>query len=111
MISQIEAMAFSMGVEAVVAFALALTHGRGTAGMAAAAAILGTALTHPIVWQGALALYPVAPYWVVIALVESVAVFGEWPVYMFLTGFLWRRALIVSFLANAASFGLGLYLF
>ena len=111
MMDEIRAMLFSIGVEVPVAFVIALTHGRKIAGLAAAAAGFGTMLTHPFVWYGALALFRLVDYWVAVAIVETFAVLGEWPIYMFLTGFLWRRALLVSLAANGGSFLLGLWLF
>jgi hypothetical protein len=105
--TELEAMMLSIAIEAPVAALLGLTHGRGASARAVAAATLGTIMTHPIVWFGALALYGVMSYWPTLIIVETFAVIAEWPFYMIMTKFLWRRSLALSFIANAMSFAIG----
>lgn len=64
-----------------------------------------SALTHPIVWFVIPRLFPHS-YWLMVAIAETFAVVTE-ALYLRL-GFDVERALLWSFLANAASAGLGL---
>lgn len=89
----------------------AMAHpGARVAGLAAVAAGLGTLVTHAIVWYGVLHMYPSVGYWPAVIVGEAFAVLGEWPVYIFLAGLAWRRALAVSLAANCTSFLSGLWL-
>jgi hypothetical protein len=66
---------------------------------------LASALTHPVVWF----IFPLVPlgYWAMIACAEAFAVAVEaW----WLARHGVRRALLISLLANGASFGIGLLL-
>jgi hypothetical protein len=75
--------------------------------LAALSALLGTFMTHPIVWYGALRLYDLMPYWPAFAVVEAYAIGCEAIVYQVLTGLSWARAFALSFVANWASILLG----
>ncbi|WP_428265455.1 hypothetical protein [Haliangium sp.] len=74
------------------------------------AAAAGTALTHPVVWTGVLALAPRVGWVAAVAALELFAVVGETVVYRVATPLTWRQAGLVSLVANAASFGAGLVL-
>jgi hypothetical protein len=78
--------------------------------MVTLAAVAGTALTHPVVWNGVLALAPRIGWMAAVAALEVFAVAGETVVYRLATALSWRRAALVSLVANAASFGVGLVL-
>ena len=107
------AMLLSMGIEAVVAAALISALGWGSAARAAAAAVLGTLLTHWLAWNS-------AP-WVMAAVgdvpgflgVEAAVTLVEAVVYRFLVPAPAGRALVLSLAANGISSGVGvvLYLF
>lgn len=104
---QIDAMLLSIGSEAPVAAILGMLAGRRASMLAAASAALGTLMTHPIVWYGALRLYEIMPYWPAFAIVEAFAILGETVVYQVLMGVSWPRAFGLSFAANGASIALG----
>jgi hypothetical protein len=104
---QISAMLLSMSAEAPAAALLALAAGRRISILAAAAAVLGTLMTHPVVWYGALMLFEVMDYWPAFGIAETYAIACETIVYQVLTGLTWGRALALSFGANWASILLG----
>jgi hypothetical protein len=104
---QIAAMILSMASEAPAAALLGLAAGRRVSILAAASAVLGTLMTHPIVWYGALRLYEVVEYWPAFAIVEAYAILCETIVYQVFTGLSWPRAFALSFAANWASIALG----
>ena len=66
-----------------------------------------SAVTHPLVWKltGTLAFVYEVDFWLVVAIVELLAVLMEWG---YLRDFGLRHALLWSLGANAFSFGLGL---
>jgi len=107
--SQIQALLFSIAIEAVVAFALirALRWGGGT--RAALSATIGTLITHPVAWPAMLHLMAPLGYWAAVALVESGVVLAESVAYRLIVPLPWRRALIASLVANGASTGAGLF--
>jgi hypothetical protein len=104
---QIVAMLLSMASEAPAAALLGMIGRRRLSILAAAAAVLGTFMTHPIVWYGALRLYEVMDYWPAFAIVEAYAILCETIVYQVFTGLSWPRAFALSFAANWASIVLG----
>jgi hypothetical protein len=110
--SQWVAFAISLASEALTAalLALALWRQARLSGLAALSAVVGTCLTHPIVWPAALFLYPQIGYWLGLIAVEAFAFFGEWPVYRLLTRLSWQWSLVLSFAANSVSLSLGLIL-
>lgn len=107
--TQLAAYTISLGSEAVVAAAIVFAIWRNwrLAALAAASAVLGTLLTHPIVWVSGLYLYPRIGYLPGLAGIEAFAVLGEWPVYRLLTRLSWPHTLAISFAANLVSFTLG----
>ena len=104
---QINAMLLSMASEAPAAALLGMMAGRRASMLAALAAALGTLMTHPIVWYGALRLYQVMDYWPAFAIVETYAILCETVVYRVLTGLAWDRSFALSAAANWASILLG----
>lgn len=104
---QINAMLLSMASEAPAAALLGMLAGRRTSMLAAAAAVFGTLMTHPIVWYGALNLYEVIEYWPAFGIVEAYAILCETVVYQVFTGLTWVRAFALSLAANWASILLG----
>jgi len=106
--TQLQALALSIGIEAVVAFVLVrgLRWGGGT--RAALAATIGTLITHPFVWS-------LVPRWEIelgyasaLALIESGVVFAESVAYRVVVPLSWPRALFASLVANASSTAAGL---
>jgi hypothetical protein len=110
--TQWSAYLLSFCSEAIAAALLAFAVWRNIrlSALAAFAAVLGTALTHPIVWPSALWLYREIGYWPGFIIVEVFAILGEWPVYRWLTRVSWPWSLTLSITANAASISLGLIL-
>jgi hypothetical protein len=106
--SQTAALILSIAIEAVVAFVLirALRWGRGV--RAALAATLGTLVTHPFVWALVPRFEPVLGYTATVALVESGVMLAESVAYRLIGPLVWRRALVASLIANAASTAAGL---
>lgn len=104
-LTQLEAYAFTIGIEALLAARLGPRFGAGRA-RAALAAAGGSALTHPVVWWSALALYPRIGLSAVPPL-ELFAILAETVGYRFIAQVTWRGALLLSGLANAASWALG----
>lgn len=100
-LSQLEAYAMTLAIEAVVAALLAGRIGANSR-RAALTAALGSALTHPPFWYAAHELYPALKGFAVPAL-EALVVAVESAGYRLLATSRWRTALILSALANAAS--------
>ena len=105
-LTQIDAYLLTFAVEGSAAFALAPLVGMGRV-RAAVAAVLGSAVTHPIVWAGALALYPLWPASLVILLMEAFAAAAETVAYRVATRADWARCALISISVNALSWGLG----
>lgn len=104
---QINAMLLSMASEAPTAAIAGMFVSRRISMLAAIAAVLGTLMTHPIVWYGALTLYELMPYWPAFGIVEAYAILCETVLYQVFTGLGWLRALGLSCAANGASIALG----
>ena len=104
-LTQLEAYALTIGIEALVAARLGPRFGakRGRAALAAAG---GSALTHPVVWWGALALYTRIGMSAV-PLLELFAILAEAVGYRYLAVPRWRAALLLSGITNAVSWALG----
>jgi hypothetical protein len=104
--TQLVALVLSLVVEVPVVVA---GWRRDPAWRVAAIAAAATLLSHPLVWHGSRALRPLLPSFAVRATITEV---GAWLVeaalYTWLLEMPPRRALAVSLLANAASFGAGL---
>jgi hypothetical protein len=106
--SQLEALILSIAIEAVVAFALVRGLRWGGGWRAALSAALGTLASHPVAWPAMLALIAPLGYWAALAVVESGVVLAESVAYRLIVPLRWRRALLASLVANAASTGAGL---
>ena len=106
---QIEAYALTLLVEAVAAFLLGPRFGADPR-RAALAAIIGSALSHPVFWPSAIALYPKLGG-LTIPLLEAAVVFFESIAYRVLATKFWRIALILSALVNFASWLTGVLVF
>ncbi len=111
-LTRLAAMALSILLEAPVAAGLVAVQGaRPPAWVAAAlAAGAGTALTHPFVWHGALALYPRVGVPLTLVVVESAAILAEAWIYARFAGVPPRRALAISAAANGFSASVGAWL-
>lgn len=104
--AQASAWAITLGVEAGAAAPLAVLAGlawwRGSA-----AAVLGSLVSHPIVWAAFFKLYPAAGYWPAFAAVEAFAVVFEAVYYRLIAGASWRIAFALSLAVNATSVLIG----
>lgn len=105
--SQMAALALTLLVEApiVLAFVWRLEKDRVRAVLIALAASL---LSHPIAWWANGVLRPLPFYTVRAPLIEAGVVVFEAVLYRFTLVPAARRALLVAFVANAASFAVGL---
>jgi hypothetical protein len=106
--SQTTALVLSIAIEAVIAFALVRGLSWGSGLHAAAAAAVGTLVTHPFAWHGISRLEGVIGYGSAVAVVETGVVLAESIAYRLIVPLAWRRALIASLIANAASTAAGL---
>lgn len=104
--NQIGTMVLSMAAEATVAYALAkfLTV---TSWRAAVTAALATAMSHPLAWFSALALYPRMQFWHVAIILKALIVLAEAPLYLLLAGTTIKASVALSLLANMVSFTVG----
>lgn len=110
--TEIEALLLSAMVEAPIAWLvawLARWPCRGNLHVAAASAA-ATAITHPQLWAVALWAYPRFPYWPAMIGSEAMVVLVEAGLIAWMAGLRIDRALVVSSIANAGSFSLGLWL-
>lgn len=108
--SQLEAFLISHALEAPTALAvawLALGTRARTLVYVGLAALLATTLTHPVAWWLNQVLQGV-PYPPRVAALELVIVLVEAGVYRAVARLPLRRALLVSFVANATSYALGM---
>jgi hypothetical protein len=106
--SQATALILSIAIEAVIAFAMVRGLRWGSGARAALAATIGTLVTHPFVWHAVPWLEGRLGYDAAVALIESAVVLAESLAYRLIVPLAWRRALVASLVANAASTGTGL---
>jgi len=106
--SETAALLLSIVIEAIVALAAMHVSGWGSGWRAALAATVGTLITHPVVWRTVPPLTLVTGYGAAVALIEAGVVFAEGVAYRVIVPLAWRRALLVSLIANAASTAAGL---
>jgi len=106
--TETEALFLSIAIEAAVAFALVRGLGWGGGARAALAATVGTLFTHPFVWHFVPRLEAAFGYAAAVALAETGVVLAESVAYRVILPLRWRRALLASLVANAASTGAGL---
>jgi hypothetical protein len=104
-LSQLQALAITLAVEGAVA-GLAGPRFGASRRRAAGAAIGGSLVTHPFVWLGILEFYPqYGP--ATIPVFEAAAMAVEALGYRLIATRRWQDAIILSVMANAASWGLG----
>lgn len=104
-LTQLEAMALTFAVEAPVAALLAASLGRKPV-MAAAAAIAGSCVTHPVLW----AVFADAEAWFGVfrtPILEAGVAAVETLAYAALATPRWTQAALLSIAANTASWGAG----
>jgi hypothetical protein len=106
--TQTAALTLSIAIEAVLAFALIRGLRWGGGIRAALAATVGTLITHPLVWYAVPQLEDPISYAGAVALVESGVVLAESIAYRLIVPLSWRRSLLASLIANAASTAAGL---
>jgi len=105
-----EALAISAAIEGPIAFLIIrLTRwpSRGALHVGLASCI-ATAVTHPQLWSAALWACPRFSYWPTAIVLEAVVVAAEGLLIAWMAGLAFRRALVVSLLANLASCVAGL---
>ncbi len=104
-LSQLEAMGLTLAIEGAVAAALAPAFAR-SALLCAGAAIVGSCITHPILW----AVYYDAQALIgpmTAPLLEAAIIAAETLAYRFIATPRWDEAALFSFAANFASWGAG----
>lgn len=104
-LTQIDAMALTLIIEATVALSIARLFGVSAAS-AALSAMLGSSLTHPTLWW---VFYPAQTVLGALTTpVLEIAVFlSEATFYKFIAPTQWSTAILMSLLVNAASWGAG----
>lgn len=107
-LSQPGALSITLLVEGAVAALVARRLGAARL-RAAAAAVGGSLVTHPFVWLGVLALYETLGGFTV-PIFEAAAVAAEAIGYRLIAARSWRSALLLSVIANAASWSVGFVL-
>lgn len=108
-LSQTAAFVVTLALEAPAAFLLARLVGADRR-LSAAAATLGSALTHPFVWFGVMSLTPRIGGWAT-PLAEAGAILAETCVYRAFASPRWSAALVLSVVVNGLSWGLGALLY
>lgn len=108
-LTQLEAYAITLAVEAAVAALLAQRF-KANSRRAALAAAGGSALTHPVLWNAAYWLYPALKGFA-IPLLEVVVILAESAGYRLIATPRWRSALVLSAFSNAASWLTGVVLY
>lgn len=107
-LTQAQALMITLSVEGALAALIGPRFG-ATRLRAAAAAVGGSLATHPFVWWGVLALWPrYGP--AATPLFEAAAVAVEAVGYRLIATQRWRDAALLSIIANAASWGVGIVL-
>lgn len=104
-LSQPVAYALTLAIEGGMAYVLAHRFGAGPR-RAAIAAILGSAVTHPLLWKGAYLLYPMF-HRLTVPLLELCVVGAESIAYRALAARDWQTAMWLSFLVNLTSYFAG----
>jgi hypothetical protein len=108
--TQLEAMALSLALEAPVAAAAAWAW-RLAPWRAALAAVGGTLATHWPLWRVFASAAAAVGYWPAVVLLEAAVTLVEAVGYRLLLRRRWRVAVVLSLLANAASTALGLVIY
>lgn len=100
--SQLGAMGRSILIEVPIALALGPRLPRTAVASAAA-----TLITHPLLWAAWFPMRQHLSWGATAALLEGAVVLVETGVYRLTLDLSWRRALLISAVANAASFAIG----
>ena len=107
-----EALALSVAIEAPLAWLVARTAGwpcRGPWHVAAASAV-ATAVTHPQLWAAALWAYARFPVWPSLLVLEAIVVLVEGLLIAWMARLTIAQAMLVSLVANTGSLLFGLWL-
>ncbi len=100
-----EALAFSAVIEGPIAYLIIrLTRWpcRGALHVGLASAV-ATAVTHPQLWEGAFWAYARFPFWPSVIVLEALVIVAEGLLIAWMAELAWRRAMLVSLIANSAS--------
>jgi hypothetical protein len=108
--SQLVAMLLSIGIEAAIAWVLIAALGWGSAARAAAAAALGTLLTHWFAWHWSPPLMAAIGHVPGFVATEAGVTLVEAGVYRFVVPVDVGRALVLSLAANGGSAAVGVIL-
>jgi hypothetical protein len=107
--SQLEAFVLTIVIELAVALGImAIGRQRPTVRLVVAV-VLGTVVTHPVLWAVAPAI-PVGWWWPAIGALEVLIGVVEGVVVVVVGQLPWRRGMFIGVAMNAVSFGLGLLL-
>jgi hypothetical protein len=106
--TEIEALALSIAIEAPLAWLVAWRAGWPGRWHVAAASAVATAVTHPQLWAAALWAYRRFPPLPALLLLEAVVVLVEGVLIAWMARLTIRQAMLVSFIANAGSMLVGL---
>ena len=111
--SQTEALLLTMAIEVPIAVSLVAWRrwAPGRLAIVALASIAASVVTHPLLWLVDPMLHSSIDTPARWALLETAIVLVEAGVYAVGAGLTPRRALVTSFVANAASFGVGLVIY
>ncbi|MBI1212938.1 MAG: hypothetical protein GC190_15860 [Alphaproteobacteria bacterium] len=104
-LTQLEAFGLTLAVESVAAVALAPVF-RISRGRAVLSAVLGSSLTHPLLWYSFYKVYPLTGS-LTTPVLEAFVILGEAPFYRVIAKAPWVEALLLSLLINAASWAAG----
>lgn len=107
-LTQTQAFVLTLVIEAAAAWLLAPRF-RVKSWRAAAAAVIGSALSHPVFWSAALALYPRLG-WATVPSLEILVVLFESLAYRLIATKSWRHALLLSAIVNFISWLAGFLL-
>jgi hypothetical protein len=110
--TEAQALLLSAAIEGPIAFAIARLAKwpcRGALHVGVASAV-ATAVTHPQLWAAAYWAYPRFPYWPAILVLEALVIVAEGVMIAWMAQLALSRAMIVSLIANSASFLVGLWL-
>jgi hypothetical protein len=110
--TEVEALALSVAIEAPLAWLVAWRAGwpgRGPWHVAAASAV-ATAVTHPQLWAAALWAYQRFPPVPALLVLEAIVVLVEGVLIGWIARLTLRQAMLVSLVANAGSLLFGLWL-
>ena len=104
-LTQLQAFGLTLAVESVAAMALAPSF-QITRSRAVLSAVLGSTVTHPLLWLSFYKVYPLLGV-ATTPILEGVVILVEAPFYRFLAKARWLEALLLSLLINAASWAAG----